>query len=108
VHHRTTSSRCAGSNDWPNGSARPASVARSDAANGPGLLRDELEALKDRLYVLSCAVADVERDQAAETMGRGELLAWRPGARRPAIGTLPRLRGAPPGYREKCSPRPAS
>ncbi len=36
---RMTSSIRVGSNGWRNSSARPASVARSDAANGPGRLR---------------------------------------------------------------------
>ena len=36
---RITSSSCVGSNVWRSSSARPASVARSDAANGPGRLR---------------------------------------------------------------------
>ena len=36
---RITSSRSVGANGWRSSSARPASVARSDAANGPGRLR---------------------------------------------------------------------
>jgi hypothetical protein len=39
AHPRITSSNCAGSNFWRISSARPASVAKSDAANGPGRLR---------------------------------------------------------------------
>ncbi len=31
------------------------------------MTRTELESIRDRLYVLACAVEDVERDVAAET-----------------------------------------
>ena len=37
---RITSSSCEGANGWRISNARPASVARSEAANGPGRLRD--------------------------------------------------------------------
>ena len=37
---RMTSSRSEGAKGWRTSSARPAAVARSDAANGPGRLRD--------------------------------------------------------------------
>ena len=37
---RITSSSSVGANGWRTSSARPAAVARSDAAKGPGRLRD--------------------------------------------------------------------
>ncbi len=49
--------------------------------------RSELDALHDELYVLACAVEDVERDLAgARAPGKGELadaLAWLLDAARP-------------------------
>lgn len=49
--------------------------------------RSELDALHDELYVLACAVEDVERDLAgARTASKGELadaLAWLLEAARP-------------------------
>ena len=40
AHPRITSSSSVGAKGWRNSSARPAAVARSEAANGPGRLRD--------------------------------------------------------------------
>jgi hypothetical protein len=51
------------------------------------LARSELEALRDRLYVLECAISDDERDLAAglESSELREALAWLLDAARPLV-----------------------
>jgi putative heme degradation protein len=51
------------------------------------LARAELDALRDRLYVLECAIGDVERDLAAglEATELREALAWLLDAARPLV-----------------------
>jgi hypothetical protein len=51
------------------------------------LARSELDALRDRLYVLECAIGDVERDLAAglEPAELREALAWLLDAARPLV-----------------------
>jgi hypothetical protein len=51
------------------------------------LARSELDALRDRIYVLECAIADVERDLAAglEPTELQEALAWLLDAAKPLV-----------------------
>ena len=51
------------------------------------LARTELEALRDRLYVLECAIGDVERDLAAELDPEElrEALSWLLDAAKPLV-----------------------
>ncbi len=51
------------------------------------MARSELNELRDRLYVLECAVADVERDLAAgiESDELREALAWLIDAAKPLV-----------------------
>ena len=51
------------------------------------LARSELEALRDRLYVLECAIGDVERDLAAglESTELREALGWLLDAAKPLV-----------------------
>jgi hypothetical protein len=51
------------------------------------LARSELDALRDRLYVLECAIRDVERDLAAglEASEVREALVWLLDAARPLV-----------------------
>ena len=51
------------------------------------LARSELDALRDRLYVLECAIGDVERDLAAglEPSELREALTWLLDAARPLV-----------------------
>jgi hypothetical protein len=56
--------------------------------------RDELEGTRDRLYVLACAVEDVERDAvlddvAADVTALREAFAWLLDAAKQAIGDVP-------------------
>jgi hypothetical protein len=53
--------------------------------------RTEVEAMRDRLYVLACAVEDVERDVGSDTDEREvrEALAWLLDASRQAIDAIP-------------------
>jgi len=51
------------------------------------MARSELDALRDRLYVLECAIADVERDLAAglDPVELQEALAWLLDAAKPLV-----------------------
>jgi hypothetical protein len=51
------------------------------------LARSELDALRDRIYVLECAIADVERDLSAglDSSELREALAWLLDAARPLV-----------------------
>jgi hypothetical protein len=55
------------------------------------MARSELEALRDRLYVLACAVEDVERDVDDGTAPQEvrKALAWLLDAAKHAIGAIP-------------------
>jgi hypothetical protein len=51
--------------------------------------RSELETLRDRLYVLECAVADVERDleNGIDPVELREAISWLLDAAKPLVGT---------------------
>ena len=51
------------------------------------LARSELDALRDRLYVLECAIGDVERDLAAglDSSELRDALAWLLDAAKPLV-----------------------
>ncbi|MDQ1466011.1 MAG: hypothetical protein QOH10_426 [Actinomycetota bacterium] len=52
------------------------------------LARSELDALRDRLYVLECAIGDVERDLTDAALDASELreaLSWLLDAARPVV-----------------------
>ena len=54
--------------------------------------REELESLRDRLYVLECAVEDVERDLAErgdDPEDRERAFAWLLDAAKQAVGSHP-------------------
>jgi hypothetical protein len=53
------------------------------------LARRELDALRDRLYVLECAIGDVERDLAAglDSSELREAMSWLLDAAKPLVAT---------------------
>jgi hypothetical protein len=55
--------------------------------------REELETTRDRLYVLACAVEDVERDVAGDTSidpnALREAFSWLLDAAKQAVGAIP-------------------
>jgi hypothetical protein len=55
------------------------------------IARDELESLRDRLYVLGCALEDVERDvdERSEAAEVREALAWLVDASKQAVEAMP-------------------